>query len=85
MKILILTDGYHTSTCVTEYGVYIYGTLELLQMLAKPHTIEYEVKVIGYEETNNCETYERLDAGCFSEEDFNLLWDEASSDSHWRI
>ena len=85
MKVLILTDGYHTSTCVTEYGVYIHGTIKLLQMLAKPHTIEYEVKTIGYEETDNCEAYERLDTERFSEKDFNLLWGEAKSDCHWRI
>ena len=85
MKILILTDGYHTSTCVTEYGVYIHGTMKLLQMLAYPHTIECKIKVIGYEETNNSEAYERLDAERFSEKDFNLLWGEANSDSHWRI
>ena len=85
MKVLILTDGYHTSTCVTEYGVFIRGTMKLLQMLAKPHTIEYEIKVIGNEETDNYEAYERLDVERFSEEDFNLLWGEATSDCHWRI
>ena len=85
MKVLILTDGYHTSTCVTEYGVYIHGTMKLLQMLANPHTIEYKVKAIGYEETDNSEAYERLDAERFSEEDFNLLWEEASENCYWRI
>ena len=85
MKILVLTDGYHTSTCVTQHGEWFYGAMELINLLAQPHQTKFEVKVIGYKETDNYDAYERLDAGQFSEEDFNLLWSEASSDSHWRI
>ena len=85
MKILILTDGYHTSTCLTNHGARLHGVMELIDLLAQPHQTKFEVKVIGYEETDNYDAYGRLDAGNFSEEDFNLLWGEAKSDCHWRI
>ena len=85
MKVLILTDGYHTSTCVTQYGERLHGAMELISLLAQPHQAKFEVKAIGYEETDNYNAYERLDAEHFSEEDFNLLWEEASENCHWRI